>query len=87
MLKSEIDTLEQRYLAKFLPANPEDGPEEFQYDVKSFCVLAHAAFEEFVETVSEELMQKIETDFLSNKLTLSTACFDAYVDVSVSYHI
>jgi hypothetical protein len=51
-LKSEIKSLEKRFLDPWLPAQPGQLPSDFEYDVKAYCVLAHAAFEEFVEEVS-----------------------------------
>jgi len=74
-LQTEIKTLQERYVDRFIPAKPEDGPEEFEHDVKAFCLLAHAAFEEFVELVSETIMMKIENEFLSKKIGISTICF------------
>lgn len=74
-LERELVELRARFLSRFLPARPEDGPAEFEYDVKSFSLLSHAAFEEYVEAVSEAMMQKIEEDLLSRKTTLSTTCF------------
>ncbi|MEJ7934962.1 hypothetical protein WG907_11895 [Sphingobium sp. AN558] len=74
-LEQELDDLKEKFLRHFLPARPEDGPEDFEYEVKSFSLLSHAAFEEYVEAVSEALMLKVESDLLAKKTTLSTACF------------
>lgn len=74
-LEKEISALRAKFLAGFLPASPEHGPEDFEYEVKSFSLLSHAAFEEYVESISEAMMQKIESDLMSKKSTLSTACF------------
>jgi hypothetical protein len=56
-LENYLNRLEQRFLAPFIPAKPEEGPEEWDLDVKSFCVLAHAACEEYCETLSMALMR------------------------------
>lgn len=75
MLKNEIDVLRKRYVASYIPANPEEGPEVFGYDVKAFSLMTHAAFEEFTEGVSEFLMTNIVNDILSQRITVATACF------------
>lgn len=74
-LEQELADLKAKFLEDFLPAKPEDGPEDFEYEVKSFSLLSHAAFEEYVEAVSEAMMLKVEGDLLENKTTLSTVCF------------
>jgi hypothetical protein len=66
--------LKARFLARFLPANPEHTPADFEHDVKAFSILSHAAFEEFVEAVSEAMLQMVEADLFSKKATLGTAC-------------
>lgn len=76
-LEQELASLRAKFLNPFLPAKPEHGPAEFEYEVKSFALLSHAAFEEYIEAVSEALMKKIETDLLSKKTTLSTTCLVA----------
>lgn len=74
-LDEELNGLHSKFLSRFLPADPEDGPEAFEYEVKSFSLLSHAAFEEYVEAISELMMQKIESDLMIKKTTLSTVCF------------
>lgn len=51
-LSTEIAGLENRFISKWMPADPLVPPGDFEHDVKAFCVLAHAAFEEFVEEIS-----------------------------------
>jgi hypothetical protein len=74
-LDKEISDLKVRFLSSFLPAKPEHTPLDFEYDVKSFLLLSHAAFEEFVEAISEAMMNQIEADLLLRKSTIATACF------------
>ena len=71
----ELTGLKARFLNPYLPARPEHEPTDFEYDVKSFSLLCHAAFEEYVEAISETMMEKIEADLLNKKTTLSTSCF------------
>lgn len=71
-LTGELDRLASRYLDQYFPANPEHTPDIFEYDVKSYAILSHAAFEEFVESVSEIALGKIASDIMSQKISLST---------------
>lgn len=73
-LNGEIAALKDRFITKFIPTNPEHTPADFEHDVKAFSVLSHAAYEEFVETISEALLVKVEKDLLQMKTTLATAC-------------
>lgn len=73
-LDIEAVQLNERYLKRFIPVDPQHTPADFEYDVKAFSILSHAAFEEYVEAVSEAMMLKIENDLLQNKITLATAC-------------
>lgn len=50
-----IATLELTYLRKYL-ADTTTTPTDYDLDVKSYCVLCHAAFEEFAETIAVQLM-------------------------------
>ena len=84
-LDQELKNLRAKFLDGFLPANPEDAPEDFEYEVKSFSILSHAAFEEYVEAISESVMNKIEKDLLEKKTTLSTACFLVAYGIKIEY--
>jgi hypothetical protein len=72
-LELEVKELRSRFIDKFIPANPEHEPSDFEHDVKAFSVLCHAAFEEFIETISEFMMKKIEIDFMGRKTSLGTS--------------
>jgi hypothetical protein len=89
-LCSEVSVLKERFISKFVPANPEHTPSDFEYDVKAFSILCHAAFEEFVEKLSEAMMHKIESDLMSKRTTLATTCFVAayglQIDISEDEH-
>jgi hypothetical protein len=50
-LFSYIKGLESKFVDPYLPADPSTPPSKYAHDVRAFCVLSHAAFEEFVETV------------------------------------
>lgn len=84
-LNEEVSALKTKFLATFLPAKPEHTPPDFEYDVKSFSLLSHAAFEEYVEAISESMMKKIEVDLLASKTTLATACFLASYGMKLDF--
>lgn len=71
-LRSEITALEARFLANWIPAQPTHRPENFQHDVKAYCVLAHAVFEEFVEEVSLVALKAAKGAWLSKKFSAGT---------------
>lgn len=53
-------------------ANPLAPPDEFDYDVKSYCILCHAAFEDYIETISLKVMEfSIDNYILSHKISES----------------
>jgi hypothetical protein len=83
-LKEEVDKLKDKFLSDFLPATPEHTPADFEYEVKSFSLLCHASFEEYVEALSETVMNKIEDDLLTSKASLSTACFLSAYGIKLS---
>ncbi len=55
-LNRHIEELKRRFLDPFLPPDPSHRPEDYDHDVKAACVLAHAALEEFIESVSMHVM-------------------------------
>jgi hypothetical protein len=71
-LSKEISELEARFISKWIPADPSVPPEEFEHDVKAFCVLAHAAFEEFVEEISLVVMRTVKDAWRNQKFSRAT---------------
>lgn len=66
-----VRTLESAFIAKHL-ANPLAGPSDYDYDVKSFCILCHAALEDFAETLALKVMaHAIEQFTLTHTLSES----------------
>ena len=57
-LSDHVGQLFQRFLSVFFPAEPDDGPEKFGDAVKAYCLLSHAAFEEFAEELSVLVMNR-----------------------------
>lgn len=68
-LKLEITGLEGRFILQWLPADPLVQPELFEHDVKAFCVLAHAAFEEFAEEISLIVVKTAKDAWLNQKFS------------------
>lgn len=71
-LSAEISGLEARFISKWIPADPAVPPSEFEHDVKAFCLLAHAAFEEFVEEISLTVVKVAKDAWLSQKFSRAT---------------
>lgn len=78
-LYSEIKSLDERFLESWIPALPEHSPDDFQHDVKAYCVLAHAVFEEFAEEVSLVAVKSARAAWLGKKFSPATvALLGAY---------
>lgn len=71
-LSDNILEIKKIFIQKYLPATPEHTPDVYQHDVKAYCILAHAIFEEFVETLSLEVMNHSTNEWLT-KRSLSAA--------------
>ncbi|UXT89760.1 HEPN domain-containing protein [Agrobacterium pusense] len=84
ILKDDLDKLEAKFLSQYFPAHPEDEAKAYNHDVKAYCVLSHAVFEEFIENLSSSMVNKIQNDLLEKKITLSTACFLMYWESKIS---
>jgi hypothetical protein len=55
-LKDEINELEKQFIQPFIPADPNVGPNQYGHLVKAYCILCHAAFEEYFEELAFEVM-------------------------------
>lgn len=76
MIEAELDSIYQEtddyvrslatsLIAKHL-ANPLATPVDYDYDVKSFCVLCHAALEDYAETLAIKVMSFAIDQFTIN---------------------
>ena len=54
-LKGYLQEIENKFLQTHLE-NSLSSPDEYSLDVKSFCILCHAAFEEFIELIALQVM-------------------------------
>lgn len=78
-LKKEVDKLESKFLTTWIPAKPEHTPDEFEHDIKAYCVLAHAVFEEFAEEISLAGMEESKKAWLRKQPIRGTfALLSAY---------
>ena len=65
--------LEDKYID--IHKDPLENPEAYKLDVRSYCVLSHAAFEEFVENVCLYALNEIEDKFVNTqRISYSTLC-------------
>ena len=71
-LDVEIAQLDKRFIDAWIPALPHHAPDDFQHDVKAYCVLAHAAFEEFVEDASLIAVKNAREAWLQKKFSPAT---------------
>ncbi len=62
-----INGLEGKFISSYIPVDPEVGPEEYEHSVKAFCLLSHAAIEEFIEEVALKVMKKSIDDWRDHK--------------------
>ena len=73
-LEDHISELMMRYID--IHKNPLENPADYSLDVHSFCILCHAAFEEFIEDVTLYSVDRIENEFKGNprKYSYATLC-------------
>ena len=71
-LKSDLIRIEKVHIRRFL-TSPLSTPEKYELSVKAYCVLCHAAFEQFAEEVAEAVLTAVVHDYTYNKkVTLAT---------------
>jgi hypothetical protein len=73
-LESQIKELDLHFIDSWIPAKPGDEPNDYQYDVKAYCVLAHAAFEEYVEDISLFGLNKAYDSWVGKIYSKATVC-------------
>lgn len=77
-LEDHILDLEIRYIGPHIGVlvAPNEKPEDYNLDVHSFCILAHAAFEEYLEDISLYSVDRIEREFKSHnrRFSFATLC-------------
>lgn len=66
-LKAYVTELAAKFVDHYIPADPKASPDSYALDVKAYCVLSHAAFEEFIEGVALGLTDYATTQWLSHR--------------------
>ncbi len=73
VLEDHILELAIKYIGPH--TDPLEKPVDYNLDVHSFCILCHAAFEEFLEDITLYSVDKIEREFNSRLRKFSFATF------------
>lgn len=72
-LKDRLKLLEKKYISSH--SDPLELPDDFELDVESYCVLCHAAFEEFIEDVCVYLLDELEDKYkTTGRFSFATLC-------------
>lgn len=72
--------VEEKYLKPHIGTTEQ--PDDYMFDVKSYCILCHAAFEEFIENVCLVVLNEVVDNFENHqKLSYSTLCLLHFVSV------
>lgn len=72
-LKETIEELKAKYID--VHTDPLEPIENYRLDVKSFCVLSHAAFEEYIEDICLKVLAEIFDKYRSTgRFSFSTLC-------------
>ena len=73
----ELHILELMYRYIDTHNDPMQGPDDYNLDVHSFCILCHAAFEEYIEDITLYSIERIDKEFNSKirKISYATLCF------------
>ena len=78
-LREDIQELEETFIHRFIE-DPMRGPDEYKHHVQAYCVLCHAALEEYFENIAQEV-----TNQCVNEWTYSRKYTDTLVTL-VSYY-
>ena len=77
-LKEYIQRLEVTFIHQFI-TNPTAKPDEYELQVKAYCVLCHAALEEYFEGIAREVMNQYLKEWAgSGKYTDPLIAFVSY---------
>lgn len=73
-LNTYILDLEIKYIEPH--QDPLELPQLYDFDVRSFCILSHAAFEEFVENICIKVVDEMESAFkTTQRISYTTLSF------------
>ena len=71
-LREDIEELEKTFIRRFIeeritkPGEITD-PDEYEHHVKAYCVLCHAAFEEYFEDVARAVMKRCIKEWIHSR--------------------
>ena len=68
-LREDIEELEETFIHQFIKdptARPDARPDEYEFHVKAYCVLCHAAFEEYFESIALKVMHQCLDEWLDS---------------------
>lgn len=83
-LEKYVTLIRTKYLDPFIPAHPTAKPSDYEFEVKSFCILSHAALEEYFENVAITIMHKSIEAFYSQTLTYPLLAMLSYSNQRLS---
>ena len=78
---SNLNNYLRRLYDKFIEPHRDkfEGPEEYDLDLKSYCTLTHAAFEEFIENICTYLAtEMIDNMNTTGRISWCTLCFFSF---------
>ena len=72
-LDEYLSKVREKYIKPHLGTT--EHPDDYMFDVKCYCILCHAAFEEFIENVCLYLLDELCDNFNNHlKISYSTLC-------------
>lgn len=86
-LESYLSEVEKVFVQPFLPVDPAVGPEVYKFHVTAYCVLAHAAFEEYVEDVALRVVSESIKNYVNssgNKINKSLVALTLFFEKKVT---
>jgi len=66
-LVAHIQGLSAKFVNHYIPAVAGIAPSVYEYEVRAYCVLSHAAFEDFVESVAMEVVKHSTTEWINTR--------------------
>lgn len=70
-LKEHIGELEETFIHRFIE-NRTTEPDEYEHHVKAYCVLCHAAFEEYFESIALKVMHRCLDEWIDSRTYTDT---------------
>jgi hypothetical protein len=71
-LETTVNTSDDKFLKQHFPVDPITGPEAYELDVKAYCILCHAAFEEYFESIARNVMTEGIKNWEQSKIPSET---------------